>query len=132
MQLQLAFDIFSSSEIIEKLNQLFDGELTDDDKIMYAQVIQNKLLESKTLQQQAANNSKEQFKTSPDLLTTSMDAYIEALDAHQSMSKQAIDNPYIRTQMTELLIEKFGLWEALRYRAASSGICHRVRDERRA
>ncbi|WP_415410939.1 type I restriction endonuclease subunit R [Synechococcus sp. A10-1-5-9] len=107
------------SEIIEKLNELFTGELTDDDKVMYAQVIQNKLLGSKTLQQQAANNSKEQFKTSPDLLTSSMDAYIEALDAHQSMSKQALDNPYVRAQMMELLIEKFGLWEALRDRAAS-------------
>ena len=107
------------SEIIEKLNELFTGELTDDDKVMYAQVIQNKLLGSKTLQQQAANNSKEQFKTSPDLLTTSMDAYIDALDAHQSMSKQALDNPYVRSQMMELLIEKFGLWEALRERAAS-------------
>ncbi|CAI8160473.1 MAG: Type I restriction enzyme EcoR124II R protein [Prochlorococcus marinus str. MIT 9215] len=107
------------SEIIEKLNELFTGELTDDDKVMYAKVIQTKLLGSKTLQQQAANNSKEQFKTSPDLLTSSMDAYIEALDAHQTMSKQAIDNPYVRTQMMELLIDKFGLWEALRDRAAS-------------
>ena len=48
-----------------------------------------------------------------------MDAYLEALDAHQSMSKQALDNPYARAQMMELLIEKFGLWEALRDRAAS-------------
>jgi len=108
------------SEIIEKLNELFTGELTDDDKVIYVgKVIKGKMLESTTLQQQAASNSKEQFKTSPDLLTSSMDAIIEALDAHQTMSKQALDNPYVRTKMVELLIDKFGLWEELRERAAS-------------
>ena len=108
------------SEIIEKLNELFTGELTDDDRVIYVgKVIKGKMLESTNLQQQAASNSKEQFKTSPDLLTSSMDAIIEALDAHQTMSKQAFDNPYVRTKMVELLIDKFGLWEELRERAAS-------------
>ena len=108
------------SEIIEKLNELFTGELTDDDKVIYVgKVIKGKMLESTTLQQQAASNSKEQFKTSPDLIKSSMDAIIESLDAHQAMSKQALDNPYIRTKMVDLLIDKFGLWEELRERAAS-------------
>ena len=30
------------------------------------------------------------------------------------MSKQALENPYVGAQMMELLIEKFGFWEALR------------------
>ena len=102
------------SEIIEKLNELFTGELTDDDKVIYVgKVIKGKMLESTTLQQQAASNSKEQFKTSPDLIKSSMDAIIESLDAHQVMSKQALDNPYIRTKMVDLLIDKFELWEEL-------------------
>jgi type I restriction enzyme R subunit len=46
-------------EIIAKLNDLFDGELTEQDKLVYVnQVIKGKLLESEKLQQQAANNSK--------------------------------------------------------------------------
>ena len=49
-------------EIIEKVNDLFEGDLTDDDKLVYVNnVIKGKLLESETLLQQAANNTKEQF-----------------------------------------------------------------------
>ena len=47
-----------------------------------------------------------------------MDAYIEALDAHQH-EQASTRYPYVRAQMMDLLIEKFGLWEALRDRAAS-------------
>src|SRR5436190_1635600 len=47
-------------EIIEKVNGLFDGELTDDDQLVYVNnVLRGKLLESPTLQQQAASNTKE-------------------------------------------------------------------------
>ena len=35
------------------------------------------------------------------------------------MSKQALENPYIRNAVLELLIDKFKLWEDLRRRAAS-------------
>ena len=87
--------------------------------IYVGNVIKGKLLESKTLQQQAVSNSKEQFKTSPDLLIASDNAYIESLDAHQIMSKQALQDPYVNSQVMNLLIEKFGLWEELRQRAAS-------------
>ncbi|MHB1702452.1 MAG: type I restriction endonuclease subunit R, partial [Acidobacteriaceae bacterium] len=56
------------AEIIAKVNDLFDGELTEDDKLVYVNnVIKGKLLESETLVQQATNNTKEQFANSPDL-----------------------------------------------------------------
>jgi len=49
-------------EIIAKVNDLFQGELTDDDRLVYVNnVIKGKLLESQILVQQAANNTKEQF-----------------------------------------------------------------------
>ena len=42
------------NEIIEKVNDLFDGELTDQDKLVYVNnVLKGKLLESETLRQQA-------------------------------------------------------------------------------
>jgi type I restriction enzyme R subunit len=47
------------SELIEQVNELFSGELTDNDKLVYVQdVLRTKLLESDTLRKQAANNSK--------------------------------------------------------------------------
>lgn len=58
------------AEIIEKLNGLFGGDTTDQDQLVYVNhVLKGKLLESETLQQQAANNTKEQFANSPDLKT---------------------------------------------------------------
>ena len=69
--------------IIDKLNDLFTGELSDEDKVIYVRsVIRSKLLESPTLQQQVSANSKEQFGSSPDLGSALMDAIISALDAH--------------------------------------------------
>ena len=109
------------SEIIAKLNELFTGELTDDDKVVYVgTVIRNKLLESTTLQQQAASNSREQFASSPDLARAQQDAIIDALDAHQAMSSQAINNPDLQKRMLELLLGNFNLWEGLRERAVAN------------
>ena len=59
------------------MNDLFEGDLTDQDKLVYVNnVIKGKLLESETLKQQAANNTKEQFANSPDLKTELMNAII--------------------------------------------------------
>ena len=41
------------SELIQKLNDLFEGELTDADKIAYVQHIVGKMMENKTLAKQA-------------------------------------------------------------------------------
>ena len=84
-------------EIIEKVNDLFDGELTDQDKLVYVNhVIKGKLLESETLQQQAANNTKEQFANSPDLKTELLNAIMGALDAHTAMSTQALNSTTVQ------------------------------------
>jgi type I restriction enzyme R subunit len=73
-------------EIIEKVNDLFEGELTDQDKLVYVnKVIMGKLLESPKLQQQAANNTREQFANSPDLNSELLNAIMSALDAHTLM-----------------------------------------------
>ena len=78
-------------EIIEKVNDLFQGDLTDNDKLIYVNdVIMGKLLESETLAQQAAHNTKEQFANSPDLKDALVNAIIDALDAHTTMSSQAL------------------------------------------
>ena len=107
------------AELIEKVNSLFDGELTDDDKLVYVNnVIKGKLLESETLRQQAVNNSKEQFANSPDLKTELLNAIMSALDAHNLMSTQALNSPSVQSGMKDILLNHVGLWEALRTKPA--------------
>jgi type I restriction enzyme R subunit len=72
------------------------------------------LLESETLRQQAASNTKEQFANSPDLKSALMDAIIDALDAHTTMSKQALDSEAVRSGLKDVLMGPAGLYEALR------------------
>ncbi|EXI87777.1 MAG: type I site-specific deoxyribonuclease, HsdR family [Candidatus Accumulibacter regalis] len=106
-------------EIIAKLNDLFDGDLTEQDKLVYVnQVIKGKLLESEKLQQQAANNSKNQFANSPDLKTELMNAIMGALDAHTAMSTQALNSTTVQNGMKDILLNHAGLWEMLREQAA--------------
>jgi type I restriction enzyme R subunit len=107
------------NEIIEKVNDLFEGELSDQDKLVYVNdVIKGKLLESEMLQQQAANNTKEQFANSPDLKTELLNAIMAALDAHTTMSTQALNSEAVRRGMQEILLNNAGLYETLRAKAA--------------
>lgn len=102
-------------EIIAKVNDLFEGELTDDDKLVYVNnVLKGKLLESEILVQQAANNTKEQFANSPDLKTEIMNAIMDAFAAHSTMSKQALDSERIRVGLRDILLGPAQLYEALR------------------
>ena len=65
------------------MNDLFEGDLTDQDKLVYVNnVFKGKLLEIGNAKQQAANNTKEQFANSPDLNQELMNAIIDALEAH--------------------------------------------------
>ncbi len=106
-------------EIIDKVNTLFDGDLTDQDKLVYVNnVLLGKLLESTKLAQQAANNTKEQFANSPDLQSEIMNAIIEALDAHETMSKQALNSEAVRFGIKDILLNHAKLWETLRSNAA--------------
>ena len=109
------------SEIVQKVNDLFDGELTDDDKLIYVNnVLKGKLLESELLMQQAMNNSKEQFSNSPDLASELMNAIIEAFEAHGTMSKQALDSEKVRQGLKHILLGPAELYESLRQRGQNS------------
>jgi type I restriction enzyme R subunit len=108
------------TELIERINELFAGELTDDDKLVYVQtVLKTKLLESTTLQQQAASNTKEQFATSPDLSKELENAIMDAYDAHTSMSQQALSSKAIQEGLVRLLLDYAGLYEDLKARSAA-------------
>ena len=107
------------AEIIEKVNTLFEGDLTDQDKLVYVNnVLMGKLLESETLRQQASNNTKEQFANSPDLKAELISAIISALDAHNSMSTQALGSVSLQAGLKDVLLNQASLYESLRAQAA--------------
>ena len=104
------------AEIIAKVNDLFQGT-TDDDQLIYVNnVLKGKLLQSETLTQQAANNTKQQFSSSPDLAKAIVDAVIDAMDAHQAMSQQALGSKRVQEGLRDVLLGPGQLYEALRAR----------------
>jgi type I restriction enzyme R subunit len=108
------------AELIEKLNELFGAETTEQDQLVYVKhVIRGKMLESQTLRQQATNNTKEQFATSPDLDMELMNAIVDALDAHNSMSTKALNSETVRKGLKNILLNHADLWELLRGAAAA-------------
>lgn len=100
-------------ELIAKVNDLFEGDLTPGDKLVYVNnAIRGKLMENMDLMNQAANNSKEQFAASPDLDRHIESAIIDSMDAFATMSKQALV-PKNKTAIKDVLLGPAGLYEAL-------------------
>jgi hypothetical protein len=103
------------AELIAKVNDLFEGDLTPGDKLVYVNdVIKGKLMESEKLREQAANNTKEQFANSPDLASEIVSAVMGALDAHTAMTKQALESQKLRADLKDVLLGEARLWEGLR------------------
>jgi type I restriction enzyme R subunit len=111
------------AELIAKVNDLFEGDLTPGDKLVYVNdVIKGKLMESEKLAEQAVHNTKEQFANSPDLAKEILGAVMDALSAHSAMSKQALESEALRNDMKDVLLGAGKLWEGLREKAATSGL----------
>ncbi len=109
------------SELIAKVNDLFEGDLTPGDKLVYVNdVIKGKLMESEKLAEQATNNTKEQFGNSPDLANEIMYAVMDALTAHTAMSKQALASGELRADMKDVLLGAGRLWEGLRAKSVAA------------
>ena len=105
------------AEIIAKLNDLFQGDVSNDDQLIYVNnVLKGKLLQPETLAEQAANNTKEQFSNSPDLAQAIVEAVIDAMDAHQTMSQQALGSKRVQDGLRNVLLGPGRLYEALRER----------------
>ena len=107
-------------EIIQKVNGLFEGDLTDSDQLIYVNgVLKGKLLENETLVQQAASNTKEQFANSPDLRDALLHAIMDTLGAYQTMGTQALDSERVRDGLRDTLLGPAQLYEALRARSGA-------------
>ena len=104
--------------LIEKLNDLFGSETSEQDQLRYVNgTILGKVAESATLQQQAANNTKEQFANSPNLKIELQNAIIDSLDAHNAMSTKALNSPIVLSGLLDVLLNHAGLYETLRSRS---------------
>lgn len=110
------------AEILQKVNGLFEGDLTDDDQLVYVNgVLKGKLLENDTLMQQATSNSKAQFDNSPDIKEAFVHAIMDSHEAHHAMSAQALNSERVRKALLDILMGPGQLYEALRARAAAEG-----------
>ncbi|ERI51891.1 hypothetical protein N878_05745 [Pseudomonas sp. EGD-AK9] len=105
------------SQIVEKVNELFGADTTDGDKLSWLNSQREKLLESEVLAQQAANNTKEQFASSPDLTRVFIDALIDSHSAQSNLSLQALNSEQIQREVINLLLGPARLYEALRGQA---------------
>jgi type I restriction enzyme R subunit len=100
---------------VKKVNDRFDGDLTPNDKLVYVNnVIKGRLLDSETLGQQAANNTKAQFANSPDLTPGLINAFMGALGAHTTMSTQALNSSAVQSAIKDILLNHARLYESLR------------------
>lgn len=106
------------SQIVEKVNELFGADTTDGDKLSWLNSQREKLLESEVLAQQAANNSKEQFASSPDLTRVFIDALIDSHSAQSNLSLQALNSEQIQREVINLLLGPARLYETLRGQAS--------------
>ena len=106
-------------ELIERVNDLFEGDLSPNDKLVYVNnALKGKLLEDEELIQQAVSNTKEQFASSPDLDKRMEDAIIVTMAVFDVMGKQALQ-PKTRQDLKEILLGPAQLYELLRAKGAA-------------
>ncbi|MBB5693594.1 type I restriction endonuclease subunit R [Muricoccus pecuniae] len=110
------------SDIVQAINDLFEGDITEGDAVSYVETMKAKLMESPILLEQAAANGKEQFSNSPNLHEELIKAIIGAMEANQNMSRQALNSEAIQARMMSVLLGPAGLWEGLRGVAESSAV----------
>ncbi|MFS6827331.1 hypothetical protein [Cyanobium sp. ATX 6F1] len=100
------------------MNDLREGDLIDEDELLvYVNLLKNKLLKSRLLQQQAASQRKEEFSESPDLQRELSIAITGALDTHSAMSTEALNEPDFCSELKVILLNIEELWEGLRKKA---------------
>jgi type I restriction enzyme R subunit len=90
------------AEIVEKMNDLFSGELTDADLVGYVTTIVGKLLENETLSEQAASNTEQQFGIG-DFKEIMMDVVIDSKDSHNKIAEQLLQDDRIFAAMQGMM-----------------------------
>lgn len=105
----------SLREIIAKLNDLFEGELTDADMISHLDGVCNKAMESPELKEQAENNSKSQFAQG-SVKEVIFDSLLEHREANNHMTGQLLNDETKLRLFMEIAIEH--IWNGFEKRKA--------------
>ena len=95
----------SLSDLIKELNELFEGELTDNDVINYTNSIRDKVLESDTLRKQVKANTKDHLMVSPDFESEFTKAVIGQMDINKSLSEQILRDPEKKKRFSQLVVD---------------------------
>ena len=107
------------AEIIAKVNDLFEGDLTDDDRLVYVNnVLKGKLLESETLV--AAGSQQHQGavrQLARPVKPSSCTPSWMRLRRTSTMSTQALNSERVREGLKDVLLGPAQLYEALRERS---------------
>lgn len=90
-------------ELIEQLNLLFEGELSDSDLVNYAYGVRDKLMENDTLRMQARNNTKKQFDESDDLQEAILTAVEEQNAVNANLADQVMNDPRVRDSFLKII-----------------------------
>lgn len=93
------------SAIIAKMNDLFEGDLTDNDVLALANHVGGLMMDNEMLAEQAAANTKEQFGASPDYKNVMLDSVADGLDKYQEMAKQVLNSPRVQDGLSEILLD---------------------------
>lgn len=90
------------AEIVQKMNDLFSGDLSEADLVGYVTTLSGKLLENETLAQQAKANTEEQFAMGDfrDIMT---DLILDSQDAHNNIADQLLKDDRIFAAMQGML-----------------------------
>ncbi len=104
------------AEIVQLMNDLLSGELTDADVIGYVTTINGKLMENETLAAQAATNSESQFALGDfhDILT---DIIIEGQEGHNKIADQLLKDDRIFAAMQGMLARM--VWQQFQKRTTA-------------
>jgi type I restriction enzyme R subunit len=101
-------------EIIQRLNDIFGTELTDENVVNWSRALRDTLASNPDLRAQAQNNTKEQFAASPTLDSTMMDAVIGNDEQFAKMNDMTINDPLIMAKVKAFMLLYGGLYEHLR------------------
>ncbi len=92
------------SELLDQINDLFRGELTDDDKLNYARTIKDKVMENTKVIEQVGNNTKEQAMMG-GFAEAINDAVIDSLEAHQHLATQVLSEDRIKQGLANIVYD---------------------------
>jgi len=77
------------SEVVNEMNQLFQGDFTKDDMLNFARTIKDKMAEDETVMEQVKNNSQEQAMIG-GFLPSMNDAVIEIMQSNEEMATEVL------------------------------------------